>query len=303
MKNIKSRSKDRDVSYEEFIDYFEEDHLTDVLLPAVQKGDWKSLEKMAVLKEKGTGEQIMYSSNAWSLSEFGDGFQSEKLLFNHSTKKAFDGYILPTCFRNQIKCFAVWELLSDSVPYGYKNISDTVSKLTDVAKTAIEIGLEGFHQLDIDAITMMINEKGFTVNDKGNKTLSAINRLVQASVHISIAIPIHEKLKPDTFNKVVTESEQHSVIPNRQFLEMVSSSTDEMQNAFNHIEALSEATECYLAETDSIKTDIIHRLRTGTLSLTTCLAPSYKDMALNIQKSFLEAGIAIVDNEKNSNDK
>ncbi|MFS1901566.1 hypothetical protein BCU43_009110 [Vibrio lentus] len=303
MKNIKSKSNARTVSYEEFLSYFEEDHLTDVLLPAVQKGDWKSLEKMPVLKEKGTGKQVMYSCNSWSVSEFGDGFQSERLLFNHSTKKSFDGYILPTCFRNQIKCFAAWELFSDTVPYGYKNISDTVGKLTHIAKTAIDIGLEGFHELDIDAIFKMINEQGFTVNGKGNKTLSAINRLVQASAHISIAIPIHEKLKPETFNKVVTESEQYPVIPHRQFLEMVNTSSDEMQNAFKHIEALSEATECYLAETDSIKADIIHRLRTGTLSLTTCLAPSYKDMALNIQKSFLEAGIAIVDNEKNSNDK
>ncbi|MDE1255385.1 hypothetical protein HHG37_01200, partial [Vibrio aestuarianus subsp. francensis] len=78
MKNIKSKSKDRDIPYEEFVGYFEEDHLTDVLLPAVQKGDWESLEEMPVFREKDTGKQIMYSSNSWSLTEFGDGFQSER---------------------------------------------------------------------------------------------------------------------------------------------------------------------------------------------------------------------------------
>ncbi|EMF8783518.1 site-specific integrase [Vibrio vulnificus] len=301
MKNIKSKSKDRDIPYEEFVGYFEEDHLTDVLLPAVQKGDWESLEEMPVFREKDTGKQIMYSSNSWSLTEFGDGFQSERMLFNHSTKKSFDGYVLPTCFRNQIKCFAVWEMLSDSVPYGYANIVSTVSKLTDIAKTAIEIGLEGFHQLDIDSIFEMINEQCFIVNDKGNKTLSAINRLVQASSHISIAIPIHEKLKPETFNKVVTGSEQYPVIPHRPFLEMISTSSDEMQNAFKNIEALSEAIERYLQKTEDIKAEIIEKVRTGVVDLDDVIASDRNSMVTAIKKSFFEAGIAIADDYKADN--
>ncbi|WP_261914715.1 hypothetical protein, partial [Vibrio aestuarianus] len=229
------------------------------------------------------------------------GADTERMLFNHSTKKSFDGYVLPTCFRNQIKCFAVWEMLSDSVPYGYANIVSTVSKLTDIAKTAIEIGLEGFHQLDIDSIFEMINEQCFIVNDKGNKTLSAINRLVQASSHISIAIPIHEKLKPETFNKVVTGSEQYPVIPHRPFLEMISTSSDEMQNAFKNIEALSEAIERYLQKTEDIKAEIIEKVRTGVVDLDDVIASDRNSMVTAIKKSFFEAGIAIADDYKADN--
>ncbi|RZR38680.1 hypothetical protein [Vibrio vulnificus] len=93
MKNIKL-ANGAVISSEEFLEDINAiDHIQDVLLPAIELGYWEHLESLAVVND--TEHPILFSDNTWDLSRLGQGYQSNRLLFNHSTKKSFDGYILP----------------------------------------------------------------------------------------------------------------------------------------------------------------------------------------------------------------
>ncbi|WP_434527682.1 hypothetical protein [Vibrio sp. K4] len=173
MKNIKL-ANGAVISSEEFLEDINAiDHIQDVLLPAIELGDWEHLESLAVVND--TEHPILFSDNTWDLSRLGQGYQSNRLLFNHSTKKSFDGYILPRNIRNEIKCFAAVELFTDYGRYTYLSIVDTVSKLTLIAKHATDIGINSFSEIDEDVI-YQLKDNGLVIDDKGNKTLSAINR-------------------------------------------------------------------------------------------------------------------------------
>ncbi|WP_259556226.1 hypothetical protein [Vibrio harveyi] len=157
--------------------------------------------------------------------------KKNRLLFNHSTKKGFDGYILPRNIRNEIKCFAAVELLTEYGKYSYLSIVDTVSKLTVIAKHATEIGITSFSDIDEDAI-FKLQENGLKINDKGNKVLSAINRLVQCQEQLPIQIEINKSLEPKHFSLPLAKPDQHFAIPFRIYFEMVNGAISEINEAY-----------------------------------------------------------------------
>lgn len=179
MKTIKTASGAK-VSFEEFVEDIDTDYVDDVLLPAIERGNWDELESLSVISDSEF--PVLFKQNVWDLSQIGDGYQTNRLLFNHSTRKGFDGYILPRNIRNEIKCFAAVELLTDYGKYSYTSIVDTVSKLTVIAKHATEIGITSFSDIDEDAI-FRLQESGLNINVKGIKSYLRLTGWFSAKSH------------------------------------------------------------------------------------------------------------------------
>ncbi|HCG7359124.1 TPA: site-specific integrase [Vibrio parahaemolyticus] len=289
MKTIKTASGAK-VSFEEFVEDIDTNHVEDVLLPAIERGNWDELESLAVINDSEF--PVLFEQNVWELSQIGDGYQKNRLLFNHSTKKGFDGYILPRNIRNEIKCFAAVELLTEYGKYSYLSIVDTVSKLTVIAKHATEIGITSFSDIDEDAI-FKLQENGLKINDKGNKVLSAINRLVQCQEQLPIQIEINKSLEPKHFSLPLAKPDQHFAIPFRIYFEMVNGAISEINEAYKNRLELENAVEAFLTHSDSIKSEIMCKVRSGELSLESAIV--YKNKAKKIYEVFDSKGIPIVD--------
>lgn len=292
MKTIKTVSG-ANVSFEEFVEDIDTDHIDDVLLPAIERGNWDELESLAVIS--GSKSPVMFKQNVWDLSQIGDGYQTQRLLFNHSTRKSFDGYILPRNIRNEIKCFAAVELLTEYGKYSYLSIVDTVGKLTLIAKHATDLGIASFSDIDEDAI-FQLQESGLNINDKGNKTLSAINRLVQCQEPLPIQIEINKSLQPKHFNLALSPANQHFAIPFRIYFEMVNRAISEVNDVYKNRVKLENAVEAFLTHSGSIKSELMRKVRTGVLSLESAIV--YKECARKISEVFDSNGIPIVDNEQ-----
>ncbi len=292
MKTIKTASGAK-VSFEEFVEDIDTDHVDDVLLPAIERGNWDELESLAVISDSEF--PVLFEQNVWDLSQIGDGYQTNRLLFNHSTRKGFEGYILPRNIRNEIKCFAAVELLTDYGKHSYLSIVDTVGRLTQIAKHATDIGITSFSDIDEDAI-FQLQENGLNINAKGNKTLSAINRLVQCQDLLPIQIEINKSLKPQHFNLAQLQADQYFAIPFRIYFEMINCATSEVNEAYKNRVMLENAVEVYLTDADLIKSELMKKVRTGVLSLESAIV--YKESVKRISEAFDSKGIPIVDNEQ-----
>ncbi|MEZ8062429.1 MULTISPECIES: site-specific integrase [Vibrio] len=292
MKTIKTASGAK-VSFEEFVEDIDTDYVDDVLLPAIERGNWDELESLAVINDSEF--PVLFEQNIWELSQIGDGYQTNRLLFNHSTKKGFDGYILPRNIRNEIKCFAAVELLTEYGKYSYLSIVDTVSKLTVIAKHATEIGITSFSDIDEDAI-FQLQENGLNINDKGNKVLSAINRLVQCQEPLPIQIEINKSLEPKHFSLPSAEPDQHFAIPFRIYFEMVNCAISEISEAYKNRLDLEESIETYLEHSERIKDDLTAKVRSGAIDLSTVIAD--KSRVGVIERYFKSHGVLLVDNQE-----
>ncbi|MGR5466979.1 hypothetical protein ACPV51_06905 [Vibrio astriarenae] len=292
MKTIKTASGTT-VSFEQFAEDIDIDHVDDVLLPAIERGNWDELESLSVIS--GTESPVLFEQNVWDLSQVGDGYQANRLLFNHSTRKSFDGYILPRNIRNEIKCFAAVELLSDYGKYAYLSIVDTVSKLTTIAKHATDIGITSFSDIDEDAI-FKLQDNGLDINVKGNKILSAINRLVQCQDALPIQIEINKPLQPKHFNLSDAKPDQHFAIPFRIYFEMLNCAIAEVSEAYKNRVELENAVEVFLTQSDDIKSELMRKVRRGELSLESAIV--FSEKAEQISEAFDSRGISIVDHEQ-----
>ncbi|WP_135382454.1 site-specific integrase [Vibrio tasmaniensis] len=292
MKTIKTASGAK-VSFEEFVEDIDTDYVDDVLLPAIERGNWDELESLSVISDSEF--PVLFKQNVWDLSQIGDGYQTNRLLFNHSTRKGFDGYILPRNIRNEIKCFAAVELLTDYGKYSYTSIVDTVSKLTMIAKHATEIGITSFSDIDEDAI-FRLQESGLNINVKGNKVLSAINRLVQCQESLPIQIEINKSLEPKHFSLPVLPPDQHFAIPFRIYFEMVNCAISEISEAYKNRVELEKAVEVFLTHSSSVKSELMRKVRRGELSLESAIP--HRDKANKISEVFDSKGIPIIDNEQ-----
>ncbi len=296
MKNIKLANGTLISSEEFFEDIGTLDHIHDVLLPAIESGDWDKLESLAVIDD--TKHPIMFSESSWDLSRLGQGYQSNKLLFNHSTRKCFDGYALPRNIRNEIKCFAAVELFTDYGKYAFLSIVDTVSKLTIIAKHAIDIGINSFSEIDEDVI-LQLKDNGLVIDDKGNKTLSAINRLVQCQDILPFHMEINKKLHPRYFHSSVIPTDQHFSIPFRIYFEMLKSAIDNVCEAYKHRIELESAVESYLHSSAMIRDELCLKIRMGELNVSSVLAN--KSSAEAVIKAFKIHNIDLVDYGKDEN--
>ncbi|WP_135458716.1 site-specific integrase [Vibrio echinoideorum] len=290
MKTIKTVSG-ANVSFEEFVEDIDTDHIDDVLLPAIERGNWDELESLMVIS--GSKLPVMFKQNVWDLSQIGDGYQTQRLLFNHSTRKGFDGYILPRNIRNEIKCFAAVELLTEYGKYSYLSIVDTVGKLTLIAKYATDLGITSFSDIDEDAI-FQLQESGLNINDKGNKTLSAINRLVQCQEPLPIQIEINKSLQPKHFNLALSPANQHFAIPFRIYFEMLNSAISGVNEAYKNRIQLEKSVEDYLAHSELVKAELMMKVRTGELALSTVIVD--KNRTEIIESHFKTSGVLVVDN-------
>jgi hypothetical protein len=296
MKNIKLANGTLISSEEFFEDIGTLDHIHDVLLPAIESGDWDKLESLAVIDD--TKHSIMFSESSWDLSRLGQGYQSNKLLFNHSTRKCFDGYVLPRNIRNEIKCFAAVELFTDYGKYAFLSIVDTVSKLTLIAKHATEIGITSFSEIDEDVI-LQLKDNGLVIDDKGNKTLSAINRLVQCQDMLPFHMEINRKLHPKNFNLSTKQAEQHFAIPFRIYFEMLKSAIDNVCEAYKHRIELERAVESYLHSSAMIRDELCLKIRMGELNVSSVLTNNSSAEA--VIETFKIHNIDLVDYGKNEN--
>lgn len=292
MKTIKTASGAK-VSFEEFVEDIDTNHIDDVLLPAIERGNWDELESLAVINDSEF--PVLFEQNVWELSQIGDGYQTNRLLFNHSTKKGFDGYILPRNIRNEIKCFAAVELLTEYGKYSYTSIVDTVSKLTVIAKHATEIGITSFSDIDEDAI-FQLQENGLNINDKGNKVLSAINRLVQCQEPLPIQIEINKSLEPKHFSLPLAKPDQHFAIPFRIYFEMVNCAISEINEAYKNRLELEESIETYLEHSERVKDDLTAKVRSGAIDLSTVIADKSRVGA--IERYFKSHRVLLVDNQE-----
>lgn len=292
MKTIKTASGAK-VSFEEFVEDIDTDHVDDVLLPAIERGNWDELESLAVISDSEF--PVLFEQNVWDLSQIGDGYQTNRLLFNHSTRKGFDGYILPRNIRNEIKCFAAVELLTDYGKYSYTSIVDTVSKLTVIAKHATEIGITSFSDIDEDAI-FQLQDNGLNINVKGNKVLSAINRLVQCQEPLPIQIEINKSLEPKHFSLPVAKADQHFVIPFRIYFEMVNCAISEISEAYKNRVELEESIETYLEHSERVKDDLTAKIRSGAIDLSTVIVDKSRVGA--VERYFKSHGVLLVDNQE-----
>ncbi|WP_305842871.1 hypothetical protein [Photobacterium leiognathi] len=293
MKTIKTASGTK-VSFEEFAEDIDIDYVDNVLLPAIERGNWNELESLAVIS--GSSESpVLFEQNVWDLSQIGDGYQTNRLLFNHSTRKSFDGYLLPRNIRNEIKCFAAVELLTDYGKYSYLSIVDTVSRLTEIAKHATDIGITSFSEIDVDTI-FQLQENGLNINDKGNKTLSAINRLVQCQDTLPIQIEINKSLLPKHFNLVKSSSDQHFAIPFRIYFEMMNCAISEISEAYKNRVELEESIETYLEHSEQVKDDLTAKVRSGAIDLSTVIVDKSRVEA--IERYFKHHGVLLVDNHE-----
>ncbi|HDY7934651.1 TPA: site-specific integrase [Vibrio vulnificus] len=292
MKNIKL-ANGAVISSEEFLEDINAiDHIQDVLLPAIELGDWAYLESLAVVND--TEHPILFSDNTWDLSRLGQGYQSNRLLFNHSTKKSFDGYILPRNIRNEIKCFAAVELFTDYGRYTYLSIVDTVSKLTLIAKHATDIGINSFSEIDEDVI-YQLKDNGLVIDDKGNKTLSAINRLVQCQDLLPFHMEINRKLHPKLFNLAVKIPDQHFAIPFRIYFEMLKSAIDSVSEAYKYRLELERAVDMYLAHSSQLIEELTRKVRFGEIALSSVIAYRGNEVADRVIRMFNSSGVQLVD--------
>lgn len=293
MKTIKTASGTT-VSFEEFAEDIDIDHVDDVLLPAIERGNWDELESLSVIS--GTESPVLFEQNVWDLSQVGDGYQASRLLFNHSTKKGFDGYILPRNIRNEIKCFAAVELLTDYGKYSYLSIVDTVTRLTEIAKHATEIGITSFSDIDEDVI-FQLQENGLKIDSRSsNQTLSAINRLVQCQEPLPMQIEINKSLQPKHFNLAESSSDQHFAIPFRIYFEMVNSAISEISEAYKNRVELEESIETYLEHSERVKDDLTAKVRSGAIDLSTVIADKSRVGA--IERYFKSHRVLLVDNQE-----
>ncbi|EIV8505687.1 site-specific integrase [Vibrio parahaemolyticus] len=293
MKTIKTASGAK-VSFEEFAEDIDTVYVDDVLLPAIERGNWDELESLAVISDSEF--PVLFEQNVWDLSQIGDGYQTNRFLFNHSTRKGFDGYILPRNIRNEIKCFAAVELLTDYGKYSYLSIVDTVSRLTEIAKHATEIGITSFSDIDEDVI-FQLQENGLQIDSRSsNKTLSAINRLVQCQEHLPIQIEINKSLQPKHFNLAESSSDQHFAIPFRIYFEMVNCAISEISEAYKNRVELEESIETYLEHSERVKNDLTAKVRSGTIDLSTVIADKSRVGA--IERYFKSHGVLLVDNQE-----
>ncbi|MCF7497930.1 hypothetical protein L3V35_23345 [Vibrio sp. L5-1] len=295
MKTIKTASG-ANVSFEEFVEDLDTDHIDHVLLPAIERGNWDELEPLAVISDSEF--PVMFKQNVWDLSQIGDGYQTQRLLFNHSTRKGFDGYILPRNIRNEIKCFAAVELLTEYGKYSYLSIVDTVGKLTLIAKHATDLGIVSFSDIDEDVI-FQLQENGLKINDKSNKTLSAINRLVQCQDPLPIQIEINKSLKAKHFNLTASTSDQHFAIPLRIYFEMLNRAISDVNDAYKNRIELEKSVEDLLTHSELVRDDLIAKVRSGSMALSSVIVDTSRVEV--IERHFKSCGILLVDNQEDSN--
>ncbi len=291
MKKIKNKYNE-EVSSEEFFEDvdIDIDYINDVLLPAIEAGDWDRLESMPVINDDK--HPVMFSDNIWDISCLGQGYQSQRILFNHSTKKGFEGYILPRGLRNEIKCFAALELLTEQGRYAYLSIVETVSKLTQIASIACEVGISSFSQIDEDILYVMIDH-GLNVDDKGNKNLSALNRMVQVQDHLPIDIEINRSLKPAHFNVVARQPDQHLAIPFRIYFSLLRDAIADIEEAYEERLGLEKAVSQYIYHSKLVSDECIRRVRYGEVSLNKIFVSD--DSVKKVEAAFSESVIPIVD--------
>ncbi|MDD1828376.1 hypothetical protein LRP52_40055 [Photobacterium sp. ZSDE20] len=296
MKKIKNKYNE-EVSSEEFFEDvdIDIDYINDVLLPAIEAGDWDRLESMPVINDDK--HPVMFSDNIWDISCLGQGYQSQRILFNHSTKKGFEGYILPRDLRNEIKCFAALELLTEQGRYAYLSIVDTVGKLTQIASIACEAGISSFSQIDEDVLYKMI-EHGLRVDDKGNKNLAALNRMVQIQDHLPIDIEINRSLKPAHFNVAARQSDQYLVIPFRIYCSLLRDAIADIEEAYDERLALEKAVSQYIYHSKLVSDECARRVRHGELELESVIVSD--ETVKRLSDAFREHNVPIVDNGNNS---
>ncbi|ROQ74301.1 site-specific integrase [Vibrio crassostreae] len=295
MKDIKNKNNEGVSSEEFFADVgIDIDYINDVLIPTIESGDWDYLEKLTVIDADNC--PVMFSHNIWEISALGQGYQHQRLLFNHSTRKGFEGYILPRDLRNEIKCFAALELLTEQGKYGYASIVDTVGKLTQIALIASEVGISSFSQIDEEAILLMIDH-GLKVDDKGNKNLSAINRMVQVQDHLPIDIEINRILKPSHFSKVSQQTDQYLTIPYKIYFDLLRDAISDIEEVFDDRKSLEEAVRKYILHSKLVNEECARRVRYGELELESVILSD--EIIKKLSDAFCEHNVPIVDNGKN----
>ncbi|HIF9347000.1 TPA: integrase [Photobacterium damselae] len=273
-------------------------YLYDVLLPAIQQGDWDILSRMIVYQDESI--VIRFNDDRWRFLESNIKAKSIVNINFYIDDRAADNVVRikenKRNIINQIKCVALVMMYFSRQKITLKSICCYINELRGIfAKKMIESGFVGFEDLTIDTIEEL---KRDGLNLATSVAFRGLNKVRGISGYLPFDIN-YPKLGHSLFHVVKVESEQKTVIPLRIYCELINKFSELITEAYKYRDDIENevkrSIEDYRCNIDTRLTN----LRCGKGKLYKQEVQSSK----SIERFLIELeknGVPFVDNNKNS---
>lgn len=279
------------------------DYYQDILLPLVKAGDWDELEKLPVLFADDGSPLIMFKDNCWDFSKKRKDLFGTKgnIHFTYETAKGQNktrkGKILERNIANEIKCFTLIELFFSHKKIAVRSLIAPVNKLVYCASFMLSQGVNTFEGLDLEQLLEYVHD-GLVLNERGAKTITTLNRLVEMEEFLPFKTNLNEKLTTDALSVVTLKSNQKTVIPPRIYIGLVQKFSKIIVNYHKYRFEIETAIEQLLAYRDENAWIAVNQIRNGIVAIGTLVV---EESVKELSDSLKSAGIPLVDNQENDN--
>jgi integrase len=272
------------------------DYLMELLLPALQKGDWEDLDKMIVYQDDK--KKILFGENVW---EFRGSLLKAKgitnLHFDIGLEQGGNVITLRQNERNlvnQAKCVALAYMWFSARHITLSSITSKVNILRGDITKLIQHDITSFEGLDYDHLEILVEDGCFDLSKTkpfgGLNCLPALSGLLPFKVNFS-------SLTHKMFDARADEVEGKLVIPPRLYFSVLTEYSNDIIKAYKLRDEIEEAVELRQSFYECEMEKRLSRIRNGgSYSPIKAYRCTWQKFTRELDKK----GVALVDHGKDS---
>ncbi|HDY7722265.1 TPA: site-specific integrase [Vibrio vulnificus] len=188
-------------------------YLTDVLKPAIERGDWDELENLDIgFTISGESLGKVGDDNAWRNLQ---PYFEPRAKMTRTIDFTLDGKVIERNLKNQLKTFLLKMMWLSPHDHSFGTLYEALRSLKKVITPLLNEGYNTLSALNLDRLETWVLT-GFTNIDFERENIyNGLNRLYKEARGLPFEVNLNKKLNASDFGLVIKEAEQHNVIPQR----------------------------------------------------------------------------------------
>ncbi|MEZ9103443.1 site-specific integrase [Vibrio cyclitrophicus] len=190
-----------------------ENHLMDVLKPAIERGDWDELENLDI-GFTVTGESLgkVGDDDAWRKLQ---PYFEPKAMQTITIDFTLDGKVIERNLKNQLKTLLLKMMWLSPHNYSFKTLLEALKDLKKVIAPLLNEGFNTLSALNYDRLETWALTDFTDIDFERVQIYNGLNRLYKEARGLPFEVNLTKKLNASDFGLVIKESEQFTVIPQR----------------------------------------------------------------------------------------
>ena len=188
-------------------------YLIDVLMPAIERGDWKELEAL----------EIGFTVTGESLGKIGDdeAWRNLQPYIDPHAKKiraldfTNDGRVIERNLKSELKALLLKMMWLSPHDHSFGTPYETLTSLKKVINPLLNEGFNTLSALDFDRLETWALTDFTDIDFERAKIYSGLNRLYVEAKGLPFEVNLNKKINASDFGLVLKEAKQYTVIPQR----------------------------------------------------------------------------------------